>query len=136
MDNRHIRATSNLAKLEIVARKLEELNDEVVYVGGCTTALFINDPLTLDVRPTQDVDCIVDIVSLREYNKFGKALSKKGFRQSIQETVICRWFHEDRPRQACDFDTLGAVRSHCFKSKNINSDFFIEMYKDFYLRIS
>lgn len=70
MNNRGIRATSNLAMLEIVARKLEELNDEVVYLGGCTTALFINDPLSLDVRPTKDVDCIVDIISLREYHKF------------------------------------------------------------------
>jgi len=52
MDNKRIRATSNLAMLEVVARKLEELNDEVVYLGGCTTALFINDPLSLDVRPT------------------------------------------------------------------------------------
>jgi hypothetical protein len=95
MDNRRIRATSNLAKLEIVARKLEELNNEVVYVGGCTTALFINDPLSLDVRPTQDVDCIVDIVSSRDYTKFGKELSKKGFRQSIHEAVICRWFHDE-----------------------------------------
>ncbi len=95
MNNRRIRATSNLAMLEIVARKLEELNDEVVYLGGCTTALFINDPLSLDVRPTKDVDCIVDIISLREYHKFGNELSKKGFRQSIKDNVICRWCHDD-----------------------------------------
>jgi len=50
MNNRHAQATSNLAMLEIVARKLGELNDEVVYLGGCSTALFINDPLSLDVR--------------------------------------------------------------------------------------
>lgn len=95
MDNRRTRATSNLAMLEIVARKLEELNDEVVYLGGCTTALFINDPLSLDVRPTKDVDCIVDIISLREYHKFGDELSKKGFRQSIEDNVVCRWCHDD-----------------------------------------
>jgi hypothetical protein len=38
------RANSNLAMLEIVARKLEELNNEVVFLGGCATALFITDP--------------------------------------------------------------------------------------------
>lgn len=55
--------TSNLAMLERVARKLEKLNDEVVYLGGCTTALFITDPLSLDVRSTVDVDCIIDVIS-------------------------------------------------------------------------
>ena len=43
MNHKNKRATSNLWMLEIVARKLGELNDEVVYLGGCTTALFIND---------------------------------------------------------------------------------------------
>ncbi|MDP1574650.1 MAG: hypothetical protein Q8L78_06945 [Coxiellaceae bacterium] len=35
------RASSNLAMLEIVARKLGELNQDVVYVGGCATATGI-----------------------------------------------------------------------------------------------
>ena len=56
------RATANLRMLEFVARKLGPLNEEVIYLGGCTTALFITDPLSLDVRPTKDVDCIIDIV--------------------------------------------------------------------------
>ncbi|CDZ76634.1 hypothetical protein BN59_00908 [Legionella massiliensis] len=55
MLQRNQRATSNLKMLEFVARKLGELNNEVVYLGGCTTALFINDPLSLDVRPTLTV---------------------------------------------------------------------------------
>jgi len=58
-----MRATSNLAMLELVERKLGKLNDEVVYLGGCTTALFITDPLSLDVRSTLDMDCIIEVVS-------------------------------------------------------------------------
>lgn len=53
MPQRNQRATSNLRMLEFVARKLGELNDEVVYLGGCTTALFINDPLSLIERIEQ-----------------------------------------------------------------------------------
>ncbi len=78
--------------LEFVARKLGKLNDEVIYLGGCSTALFINDSLSLDVRLTKDVDCIVDIVSLQKYYQFGKKLEKQGFKQSIDEQVICRWY--------------------------------------------
>ncbi|MFZ2315250.1 MAG: hypothetical protein WAW86_06300 [Gammaproteobacteria bacterium] len=78
-----------------MARKLGPLNDEVVYLGGCSTALFITDSLLLDVRPTKDVDCIVDIVSRSEYYRFAKKLEKQRFKQSMNESVICRWRYDD-----------------------------------------
>jgi hypothetical protein len=87
--------TSNLAMLEVVARTLGKLNEEVVYLGGCATALFINDPLSLDVRPTLDVDCIVDVISLGQYHKFENELTKKGFKKSMEDEVICRWHYDD-----------------------------------------
>lgn len=95
VSNNRQRALANLRMLEFVARKLGPLNDEVVYLGGCSTALFITDPLLLDVRPTKDVDCIVDVVSRTEYYKFAKKLEKQGFKQVINEDVICRWRYED-----------------------------------------
>lgn len=90
-NHKGIRATANLKMLEVVAKKLEKLNDEVVYLGGCTTALFVTDPLSLDVRPTLDVDCIVDIATLNEYYQFGKKLKKCGFKESSEDGIICRW---------------------------------------------
>lgn len=95
VNNRGERATVNLRMLEFVARKLGPLNDEVVYLGGCSTALFITDSLLLDVRPTKDVDCIVDIVSRSEYYRFAKKLEKQRFKQSMNESVICRWRYDD-----------------------------------------
>lgn len=88
-------AQSNLASLELAARKLGNLNEEVVYLGGCTIALFINDPASLDVRRTVDVDCIVDVISHSEYYKFEKQLLQKGFKQSMEDEVICRFRHEE-----------------------------------------
>lgn len=81
--------------LETVARKLGQLNNEVVYLGGCATALFINDPLSLDVRPTLDVDCIIDVISLDHYYKFENKLTKIGFKKSIDDDVMCRWHYEN-----------------------------------------
>jgi len=95
MNNKNQRATSNLKMLEFVARKLGALNDEVVYLGGCTTALFINDPLSLDVRPTLDVDCIIDVISLGQYYQFEHKLMDKGFHRSMNDEVICRWHFDD-----------------------------------------
>lgn len=86
-----MRATSNLALLQLAARRLDNLNDNVVYLGGCATALFINDPTALDVRATIDVDCIIDVVSLVEYHQFEKQLIEKGFKKSMEDDVICRF---------------------------------------------
>lgn len=50
---------ANLRMLEFVAMKLGEIRNNVVFLGGCTTDLFITDPEFPDVRYTLDVDCIV-----------------------------------------------------------------------------
>jgi hypothetical protein len=90
-----VRATSNLRLLELVARRLGKLNDSVVYLGGCATALFINDPSALDVRSTIDVDCIIDVISLTEYYKFETQLSEKGFKKFMEDDVICRFRYDE-----------------------------------------
>lgn len=93
--NNLLRASSNLAMLQIVARKLGELNEDVVYVGGCATALLVNDPLAMDVRTTLDVDCIIDVISLLQYQKFERKLREKGFKNATQDNVICRWLCDE-----------------------------------------
>ena len=40
----------NLAMLELMAEKLGTLTEQLVFVGGCTTGLFISDPLLPPVR--------------------------------------------------------------------------------------
>jgi len=90
-----LRASSNMAMLKIVANKLGELNQDVVYVGGCATALLVNDPLAVDVRTTLDVDCIIDVISLMQYHKFEEKLRKKGFKNASHDNVICRWICDE-----------------------------------------
>lgn len=85
----------NLAMLELVASKLEKLCDDVVFLGGYTTALFITDTHTPDARMTFDVDCIVDVISKSEYYQLAEKLREKGFEQSHQDNIICRWHYED-----------------------------------------
>jgi hypothetical protein len=47
---------ANLSMLELVATQLGNVRHEVVFLGGCTTGLFISDPQFPDVRYTFDVD--------------------------------------------------------------------------------
>lgn len=89
------RAFSNLFMLERVARKLAELNNEVVYLGGCATALYVDEPQAFDVRATLDVDCIVDIISLKHFHQFEKKLTHQGFKKSPHDEVICRWHYQE-----------------------------------------
>jgi len=74
--------SANLAMLKLTAIKLAELNNEVIYLGGCATALLTDDPLAMDARITKDVDCIIDVISLVEYNAFEKKLRQKGFKNA------------------------------------------------------
>jgi hypothetical protein len=41
---------TNLRMLEFVATQLGEIRNDVVFLGGCTTGLFITDPDFPDVR--------------------------------------------------------------------------------------
>lgn len=80
----------NLLQLEKVASALDHLLPEVTFVGGCTTALLVDEAAYFGVRETDDVDVIVDVVSQVEYHQFGNALRKLGFREDI-DGPICRW---------------------------------------------
>jgi len=82
----------NIRMIIHVAKHLGDLKDKVVFVGGCTTGLFITDPAMPEVRVTQDVDVIVEVASRMEYYKFENALRTKGFIQDMSENaLVCRW---------------------------------------------
>ena len=95
MDVRQKNSSSNLAMLHVVAHRLGELNEKLVYLGGCATVLFITDPAALDVRATIDVDCIADVLSLGQYYEVERALKEKGFSQSMRDDCIIRWHYDD-----------------------------------------
>lgn len=56
----------------------DQLLARLVFVGGCTTALYITDPVTLEgVRATDDVDLIVDLAGFPEWAKLLEQLRKQ-----------------------------------------------------------
>ncbi|KQV30341.1 hypothetical protein ASC97_22835 [Rhizobium sp. Root1203] len=81
-----------LEMLKVVATALkQDLRDRLVFVGGCTTALFITDPVTLeDVRATDDIDLIVDLAGLAEWGQLLEQLRERGFKESSDDDVIRR----------------------------------------------
>lgn len=78
--------------LKTVALALgDELRARLVFVGGCTTALYITDPITLEgVRATDDVDLIVDLAGFAEWAELMNRLRERGFSESPDDNIICR----------------------------------------------
>lgn len=82
----------NLEMLQIAVKNLESLVDELIFVGGCTTGLFITDEGAAEVRTTKDVDTIVEATSYAQYTTFSEKLKKIGFREDTSEGApLCRW---------------------------------------------
>lgn len=81
-----------LLMLKTVATALgDDLRERLVFVGGCTTALFITDAITLEgVRITDDVDLIVDLVGRAQWAQLQDQLRQRGFSESPEDDVICR----------------------------------------------
>ncbi|HXI90070.1 MAG TPA: hypothetical protein VNO24_08660 [Blastocatellia bacterium] len=89
-------ADPNLRLLTQAAKLLIPVLDELVFVGGCTTGLFISDEGAGDVRPTIDVDAITEITSYADYASFAERLRKLGFTEDTSEDApLCRWLHGD-----------------------------------------
>lgn len=78
-----------------IALALEELNEQVVYVGGAVVSLYVDDPTADDVRPTKDLDLTMKIASLSELESIRQTLSEKGFVQSAMDSVVCRFRYDD-----------------------------------------
>jgi hypothetical protein len=87
---------SNIESLKHVATQLGPLLSEVVFVGGCTTGLFITDKAAAEVRATFDVDVIAEIASYAEYATFSERLRDQGFQEDISGGApLCRWLIDE-----------------------------------------
>ena len=77
-------------------QKLVPLLDRIVFVGGCAAGLLITDPGAAPVRPTVDVDAIVEIASYAELVALEVLLRQLGFDQPHVECApLCRWIQGD-----------------------------------------
>lgn len=88
-----MKTTKNIEMLSVVARGLRDLREKVVFVGGATIDLYITDPAAPDVRPTDDVDCVIEISGRLEYYALEEKLRELGFEHPVDEPnqPICRW---------------------------------------------
>ncbi|MEG4171543.1 MULTISPECIES: hypothetical protein [unclassified Microcoleus] len=96
--------------LEIVARVLSTVPTSIVFTGGATISLYLDEAAAPDIRPTDDVDCVVSIASRAEYYQLSELLKTIGLQESTESGApLCRWQYEGISIDVmpCDESVLG-----------------------------
>lgn len=88
--------STNILMLQTVANGLGELKDEMVFVGGAVAELYADNPAASEIRPTIDVDCVIEISSRLQFARLEENLRAKGFKNDTSKGApICRWIYKD-----------------------------------------
>lgn len=86
----------NMTMLQTVVKGLEELKKDVVFIGGAVAQLYATDPAATDIRPTKDVDCVIELSTRLKYYQLEDQLRKKGFANDMSAGApICRWIFKN-----------------------------------------
>jgi hypothetical protein len=80
----------NIIRIQAVNQALGELREKVVFVGGATISLYA-DRQIFEVRPTDDVDIIVEILNYSQRAELEEKLRSLGFNHAIHSPVVCRF---------------------------------------------
>lgn len=82
----------NLGALRAVADRLDQLGIDYAFVGGAIVNLLLDDPTFAPVRPTDDMDVILGMVTGQRYSVVEERLRKLGFSPDSREGAPrCRW---------------------------------------------
>lgn len=81
---------TNIIRIKAVADALGDLRDEVVFVGGATISLYPDRPV-FEIRPTDDVDVIIEILNYIDRSKLEDKLRAIGFENDVESGVVCRY---------------------------------------------
>ena len=84
----------NITRIKGVYHALCELQDSVAFVGGATVSLYMDNPEQSDVRPTNDVDVLIEIYSYADYAAIQEKLTRMKFEVDSNSTIICRYKYQ------------------------------------------
>ena len=86
----------NLAILELVARALGPVCDDVIFVGGCATGLLLTQERPDRIRITEDVDIVAQALTVHDYHAIEKRVRAQGFNNDMRpDAPICRWVYKN-----------------------------------------
>ena len=81
----------NQVRIKAVSTALGTLKESVVFVGGATVALYADQPVVADIRPTDDVDVVIELATYKDFGDLDAQLRSIGFQNDMESNVICRY---------------------------------------------
>jgi predicted nucleotidyltransferase len=84
---------TNITRIRAVSNALGELRNEVVFIGGAAVSLYA-DRVATEVRPTDDVDILLEIATRTHYAQIEERLRAAGFKNDITAKFIGRYLLE------------------------------------------
>ncbi|MFY9488519.1 MAG: hypothetical protein WAP35_07490 [Solirubrobacterales bacterium] len=84
----------NVDLLELAAATLDDLTEEVVFVGAATLALWLTDPAARPPEVTLDIDVVIEVTARPAMHRFEERLRSRGFAPDSDSDLICRWKHQ------------------------------------------
>lgn len=89
--------TINIGAIAEVATALKDLKEKMIFVGGAVVGLYSDDPAADEIRPTRDIDLILNIISMRHYQEVQGKLRKLGFHPDPFGHTICSYKYKNIP---------------------------------------
>lgn len=80
----------NILRIKSVYEALGELQNRVVFVGGAAASLYASREYS-EIRPTEDVDVIIELLNYAGIAKLEEQLLKMKFSPDIESKIICRY---------------------------------------------
>lgn len=84
----------NVVRIKAVYNALKDLKDKVVFIGGATVSLYA-ERQKFEIRPTDDIDVIVEILNYVGRAKLEEKLRSLGFQHDMGSSVVCRYKIQD-----------------------------------------
>lgn len=82
----------NPVTLSVIAKKLDALGFNYAFVGGSIVAFLLDDPNLSPIRPTDDVDVILEVMTSVRYSDIEEKLRHAGFTHDVGPNApMCRW---------------------------------------------
>jgi predicted nucleotidyltransferase len=86
---------NNIVRIKVLAEAFSSLSNKIVFVGGAVVELYCDDPARAEVRPTNDVDVVVELHNKGSYVVLEEKLRTIGFQNDVFSGVICRYIYHD-----------------------------------------
>lgn len=94
-----VNSYKNIVRIKVLEEALSKLKNKFVYVGGAVVELYCDDPARAEVRPTDDIDVVVELLNYGSYATLEENLRTIGINhhiddnnnQDLTQSVICRY---------------------------------------------